>query len=83
MRGYVCPEKLEKTITECVQKANKIKSDKRRTKFIEDDALVFSTKPVRTVKIQSGSNVDLSKYEKFKGNPKNSVEVKGFVNWKT
>ncbi len=82
MRGYVCPEKLEKTITECVQKANKIKSEKRRTKFIEDDALVFSTKPIRTVKVQS-TPVDISKYEKFKGNPKNSEHVHGFLNWKT
>jgi hypothetical protein len=79
----VCQEKLQKTITECVEKANKIKMEKRKTKLIEDDSIVFTQKPIRTVKIMSDSSIDISKYEKFKGNPKNSEKVHGFLNWKT
>lgn len=61
-------EKLERTIRQASEQAKNIMTNKHRTQMIKS----YYIKPVRTVKIpESSPVVDLSKYEKFKNNPKN------------
>ena len=74
----VCDQKLSESIKRCSDKAREIKENKRRIKVIEEETLVYTPKPVRTVKIQNENKIDLSKYEKFKGNPKYRQNMPGF-----
>lgn len=74
----VCDQKLSESIKRCSDKTREIKENKRRIKVIEEETLVYTPKPVRTVKIQNENKFDLSKYEKFKGNPKYRQNMPGF-----